>query len=72
MAIRTGLAGAVVQRSLADWPVVLAAWLLVTDCWREVARSATLAGADRARQTGRRCLMTDESSRGSEYQATNA
>jgi hypothetical protein len=27
--IRTGLAGAVVQRSLADWPVVLAAWLLL-------------------------------------------
>lgn len=29
MPIRTGLAGAVVQRSLADWPVVLAAWLLL-------------------------------------------
>jgi hypothetical protein len=27
--IRTGLPGAVVQRSLADWPVVLAAWLLL-------------------------------------------
>jgi hypothetical protein len=26
---RTGLTGAVVQRSLADWPVVLAAWLLL-------------------------------------------
>ena len=25
----TGLPGAVVQRSLADWPVVLAAWLLL-------------------------------------------
>ncbi|MEO7249327.1 MAG: FtsX-like permease family protein, partial [Candidatus Limnocylindrales bacterium] len=29
MLIRTGLPGAVVQRSLADWPVVLAAWLLL-------------------------------------------
>ncbi|MBA2720309.1 MAG: ABC transporter permease, partial [Chloroflexi bacterium] len=29
MPIRTGLPGAVVQRSLADWPVVLAAWLLL-------------------------------------------
>ncbi|HEV7811221.1 MAG TPA: FtsX-like permease family protein [Candidatus Limnocylindrales bacterium] len=29
MGPRTGLAGAVVQRSLADWPVVLAAWLLL-------------------------------------------
>jgi hypothetical protein len=29
VAIRTGLAGAVVQRSIADWPVVLAAWLLL-------------------------------------------
>ena len=29
MIFRTGLAGAVVQRSLADWPVVLAAWLLL-------------------------------------------
>jgi len=29
VAIRAGLAGAVVQRSLADWPVVLAAWLLL-------------------------------------------
>jgi hypothetical protein len=26
---RTGIVGAVVQRSLADWPVVLAAWLLL-------------------------------------------
>ncbi len=29
MANGTGLPGAVVQRSLADWPVVLAAWLLL-------------------------------------------
>ncbi len=29
MPFRTGLTGAVVQRSLADWPVVLAAWLLL-------------------------------------------
>ena len=29
MAHGSGLPGAVVQRSLADWPVVLAAWLLL-------------------------------------------
>lgn len=29
MGPRTGLSGAVVQRSLADWPVVAAAWLLL-------------------------------------------
>jgi hypothetical protein len=43
--IRTGLAGAVVQRSLADWPVVLAAWLLLVFATTLLATGVVYGGA---------------------------
>ncbi len=72
MAHGSGLPGAVVQRSLADWPVVLAAWLLLVSATTLLATGVVYGDAVASGGLHRALLAAPPASRTMEVSLTSA